>query len=125
MKYAVYQIQLTAAEVDKINVTGDFNSVPKQAAKLKMETDFAGHRIGGNAAEAFDAGYYTHVANITADNPDQVFEIGNIGPESNIERLARMHSISVGDIIVAETGEMIVVAPVGFVLFGYNPRVAA
>lgn len=33
-----------------------------------------------------------------------VFEIGNIGPEENIARLAPMRSVSVGDVIMHENG---------------------
>lgn len=124
-KFAIYQIQLTDAEVDLINKTGDFNAVPKKALKLKMDMDFEGHRIGGFADEALEAGYYTHVANIEADDYNEVFETGNIGPEQNIERLGRMHSISVGDVIVGEDGTVAVVAPVGFVAFNHRPKMAA
>ena len=61
--------------------------------------------IRDSAYKAWDKGYYTHVSNITLDgntenNLNKVFEIGNIGPENNIERLSSMHSISVGDIII-------------------------
>ena len=125
MKFAIYQIRITDAEVDLINATGDFNSVPKKKAKIDMEFDFAGHKIGGLADAAWEAGYYTHVANIEADDYNDVFQIGNIGPEENIERLERMHSISVGDVIVGEDGTLAVVAPIGFVQFGYNPKMAA
>ena len=125
MKFAIYQIRITDAEVDLINATGDFNSVPKKKAKIDMEFDFAGHKIGGLADAAWEAGYYTHVANIEADGYNEVFQIGNIGPEENIERLQRMHSISVGDVIVGEDGTLAVVAPIGFVQFGYNPKMAA
>jgi hypothetical protein len=45
---------------------------------------------------------------------NQVFDIGNIGPESSIKRLAPMHSVSVGDVIVDETGRGVYVAPLGF-----------
>lgn len=124
-KFAIYQIQLTDAEVNRINETCDFNSVPKKALALKMDVDFAGHKIGGYADEAMSLGYYSHVANIEAKDFDQVFEIGNIGPEQNIERLGRMHSVSVGDVIVDEEGSMAVVAPVGFVQFGFRPALAA
>ena len=125
MKFAIYQIRITDAEVDLINATGDFNSVPKKALALKMDMDFEGHKIGGYADEAWEAGYYTHVANIEANGYNEVFQIGNIGPEENIERLERMHSISVGDVIVGEDGTLAVVAPNGFVQFGYNPKMAA
>lgn len=57
---------------------------------------------------------YEKVAVIEADSFDGVFEIGNIGPEQNIERLAPMHSVSVGDIILADSGEVVYVAPYGF-----------
>ena len=43
-----------------------------------------------------------HVATIEAVDLNAVFEIGNIGPEDKIERLAPMHSISVGDVIIDE-----------------------
>jgi len=124
MKFAVYQIQLTNAEIDLINANGH-GAVAKQKIKLNMTMDFDGHRIGGLASEAMEAGYYTHVANITADDYNGVFEIGNIGPERNIERLTRMSSVSVGDVIVGEDGTMAVVASVGFVAFGFNPKMAA
>lgn len=125
MKFALYQIRITDAEVDLINATGDFNSVPKKAIALKMDMDFRGEKIGALASEAWEAGYYSHVANIKANDYNEVFEIGNIGPEQNIERLDRMHSVSVGDVIVGEDGTMAVVASVGFVAFGFRPEFAA
>ena len=124
MKFAIYQIRLTDAEVDLINEKGH-DSVAKHKAKIDMQFDFQGHKIGGYADDALEAGYYTHVANIEADSYNEVFQIGNIGPEENIERFNRMHSISVGDIIVGEDGTLAVVAPVGFVAFNHNPKMAA
>mgnify|MGYP001053399543 CR=1 FL=1 len=120
--FQIHQIQLTAAQVNLINETGDFNAVPAFAAKNKISMDFSGDRIGGLASDAFDAGYYSHVANITAKDYNEVFETGNIGPESNIERLARMSSLSVGDVIVSEDGTVAVVAPMGFVAFAHRPN---
>jgi hypothetical protein len=125
MKFAVYQIQLTSAQRNTINESGDFDSVPAFAAKTKMSMDFSGNKIGGLASDAFDAGYYTHVANITAEDYNDCFEVGNIGPDENIERLGRMSSLSVGDVLVAEDGTVAVIAPIGFVAFSHNPKVAA
>lgn len=125
MKFAIYQIQLTSAQRNTINESGDFDSVPAFAAKTKMSMDFSGNKISGLAYDAFDAGYYTHVANITAEDYNDCFEVGNIGPDENIERLGRMSSLSVGDIIVHEDGTMAVIAPIGFVAFSHNPKVAA
>lgn len=124
MKFAIYQIQLTDEQVDTINAKGH-NSVPAHKMKLDMTMDFSGHKIGGLASESWEAGYYKHVCNINAEDYNEVFEIGNIGPEQNIERLARMSSISVGDVIVGEDGTLAVVASMGFVAFGCRPEMAA
>ena len=125
MKFAVYQIQITEAQRKTINESKDFDAVPAFAAKIKMKTHFSGNKIGGLASDAFDAGYYTHVANITAEDYNDCFEVGNIGPDENIERLSRMSSLSVGDVIVAEDGTVAVIDPVGFVAFSHNPSIAA
>jgi hypothetical protein len=122
MKFAVYQIQFTKAQYAAINAD---EIVPAFEAKNKMNMDFSGNKIGGLASDAFEAGLYTHVANITAADYNDCFEVGNIGPESSIERLARMSSLSVGDVIVGEDGTVVVVAPVGFVAFSFNPKKAA
>ena len=121
MKFAVYQIALTSAQVTAVNAG---EKVPAFEARTAMMMDFAGHKIGGLASDAMDNGFYSHVANIEAADFNQVFEIGNIGPETNIERLARMSSISVGDVIVGEDGTCAVVAPIGFVAFSFNPELA-
>lgn len=125
-QFAVYQIQLTAAQRNTINESGDFDSVPAFAAKTKMSMDFSGNKIGGLASDAFDAGYYTHVANIEAEDYNDCFEVGNVGPDDQIERITvRMSSLSVGDIIVHEDGTMAVIAPMGFVAFSHNTKAAA
>ena len=123
MIYQVYQIKLTKEEIALINSTGDHTVVPANDLKQKMV--FAKGRLGGYAAEAWDSGYYTHVANITAEDYDQVFEIGNIGPEQNIERIAQMYSVSVGDMIIAEDGTQVVVDSFGFVAIGHKPELVA
>jgi hypothetical protein len=125
MKFAIYQIQITEAQRKTIKESkNDFDSVPAFAAKIKMKMA-SGNKIGGLASDAFEAGYYTHVANITAEDYNDCFEVGNIGPDENIERLSRMSSLSVGDVIVAEDGTVAVIAPIGFVAFSHNPKVAA
>ena len=43
-----------------------------------------------------------------------MFEVGNIGPEENIERLAPMYSVSVGDVVENETGDQFVCASFGW-----------
>jgi hypothetical protein len=111
MKYKIFQIQLTDAEVAMINANGH-DSVPKQKLRLNISMSF-GEPIGGLVKEALAAEYYTHVGNITA-NLEDVFNVGNIGPEENIERLDRMSSLSVGDVVEDENGVRHVVASFGF-----------
>ena len=51
-------------------------------------------------------------SNITADDLNHAFEAGNIGPEDRIERLAQMHSVSVGDVLVDDEGAWLVMPSV-------------
>tara|TARA_R110000765_G_scaffold284392_1_gene381180 strand:+ start:273 stop:647 length:375 start_codon:yes stop_codon:yes gene_type:complete len=111
-KFKVYQIQLTKAEIEMINTNGH-NSVPKQKMRLDISMP-VGEPIAAMAKEALAADYYTHVANIEAYSLEDVFECGNIGPEKNIERLDRMSSLSVGDVVEDEYGIRHVVASFGF-----------
>ena len=67
----------------------------------------------GDAKIALQNGCYTHVANIVADDINHAFEVGNIGPEDRIERLAQMRSVSVGDVLVDSEGAWLVM-PVGY-----------
>ena len=111
MKYKLFQIHITKAEHDKINAEGH-DSVEKH--KMKLDMSFSKDEAS-IAKKAFDKGYYTHVSNITTDKVlEGVFEVGNIGPEENIERLHPMYSTSVGDIVVDPEGNKHVVASFGF-----------
>jgi hypothetical protein len=61
-------------------------------------------------------GLYAHVADIEAGGLEDVFHIGNMGPEKNITRYAPMHSLSVGDVVhKTESDSWFVVADFGFV----------
>jgi hypothetical protein len=110
MKFKLYQIHLTDAEVDLINEKGH-NAVPKQ--KVKLDVQFADDP-GEVAGVALALDYYKHVANITADSLEGVFHVGNMGPEKSIERLDDMYSVSVGDVVEDELGNKSVVAKFGF-----------
>ena len=57
---------------------------------------------------------YEIVADIEADNLEEVFAIGNnMGDEAKITRYAKMHSVSVGDVI-RDDENVFVVAMFGF-----------
>ena len=111
MKYKLYQIHLTDEEHNKVNAEGH-NSVEKHKLHLDMNFSDTAEVL---AKEAWDKGYYTHVSNITTDKGlEGVFEVGNIGPEENIERLSQMFSTSVGDIVIDSVGKKHLVASLGF-----------
>ena len=74
----------------------------------------------GEVDPIFFLSAYEVVCEIEANDLDEVFEIGNIGPESKIKRFGRMHSVSVGDVITTETNECFVVKGVGFERLGYS-----
>ena len=112
MKYELHQIHLSDAEIDKVNAEGH-DSVEKNKLQIDMTTRT--NPIDLLAKIGWWKGYYTHVSNIETDQGlSGVFEVGNIGPEENIERLAPMHSASVGDIIIDNKGKKFVVASLGF-----------
>ena len=111
MQYTVYQIRYTDAEIDGIN---DGMKSMKREIRADMSMDFSGNKTVGLAEKALYEGLYTAVSRIEAEDLNQVFEIGNIGPESQITRLGRMASVSVGDLIEDEDGNRHVVASFGF-----------
>jgi hypothetical protein len=111
MKFTVYQISYTQAEIDGINA--GVKSM-KREMRADMTMDFRGEKIVDLVEKALYENLYTGVAQIEASCLDEVFQVGNIGPESQITRLGRMASISVGDLIEDEDGNRHVVANFGF-----------
>ena len=120
--FTVHQITLTDAEVAIINREGH-DAVPKQIARLDVSTP--GGNPGEAAGLAWLAGHYNEVAKIVASGLEDVFEIGNCGPDvfsignghgpqTSIARSAPMHSVSVGDIVEGPGNELNVVASFGF-----------
>ena len=124
--YKVFQIRLSDEDYAKINETGHV-SVPKNKARLDLHVaTYEDKDSSSLVREAFDRGYYDHVADIEAADLDDVFRVGNVGPEEAITRHAPMHSISVGDVIEdTDTDFMMhwVVLPTGFAPVLFNKEV--
>ena len=80
----------------------------------KAERDYMDATILGKVDSVVFLTSYEAVCEIEAADLDEVFEIGNIGPESKIKRFGRMHSISVGDVIENDVHELFVVSDFGF-----------
>ena len=64
-KFKVFQINLTDEEIDTINAADDHGAVPKNVLRMKIDMPFGKLDIKPLVAEAFELGYYEHVANIT------------------------------------------------------------
>lgn len=63
--------------------------------------------FGDDIAASWAAGYYSHVANVATDDKEEAFEIMNLWTpkcEAKVTRLAPLHSLSVGDVVVDEAG---------------------
>ena len=102
--FAVYQVKL-----DRFIKDGNFISEDK----AKLHFDISRGKVTNNDFVR----HYWPVCTIEAKNLDEVFHIGNVGPEDRIRRYndTRMHSISVGDVISnVFTGKRYVVKPFGF-----------
>ena len=106
MKYTVHQINL-------INLTDEQYAAHRETY---LNTTFRPSDEAILAARSL----YAPVAEINTTSLNQVFNIGNIGPDSKIKRLAPMHSVSVGDVIVDANGEAAYVSTFGFKKMGFN-----
>jgi hypothetical protein len=105
MKYDLYQIHLTDEQIDEVNAGKNPDFYQK----------YVGITMSPDALNVLDVrDMYSKVAVIEADNLEQVYAIGNIGPESAITRLARMKSVSVGDVVVDRYGAAYVCATFGW-----------
>lgn len=105
-KFRVFQINLSNDQIDEVNTSKDYPDFYKKY----LATTF--RPTAEAIVEARDM--YTEVAVIDARNLEDVFNIGNIGPEDCIQRIKPMHSISVGDVVINELGIASVVASMGF-----------
>jgi hypothetical protein len=109
--YIVYQNSLRKLTTE-INRIGSWTLAAEKFPKVNthLECSFKGGE--GFTPEMFRD--YSKVAMITADTLNQVFEVGNIGPEDQIKRFKPMHSVSVGDILRDDNHKYFMVDPDGF-----------
>ena len=97
MRYTVFQFKLSREASDAVNSLGWDDAMKKfPEVEIQLKVSFSG---GSDGFNAWMSEYYNPVANIDAATLNGVFQVGNMGPEESIERLAPMHSVSVGDII--------------------------
>jgi len=106
----VWQISLERYH-DMINALG-WSEASKRfpAVKAHLDTSIYG-------SERWDALHFEHyipTAKLATDDLDDAFRIGNIGPREDITEGFLDHSVSVGDILETERGELFIVNSIGF-----------
>lgn len=113
MRYTVLQQRMSKEAIEAVNSVG-WTEAQKQFPEVQIQLDVS-FRGGSKGFSAWMSEYYAPVCNIDAATLNGVFQIGNMGPEESIERLAPMHSVSVGDVIRDnEMGTYYMVDGVGF-----------
>lgn len=122
--FKVFQIDLSDERYEKINETGtarktrlDIYVAAREKSAISLTEEGSAKRL---VCEAFDRGFYDHVADIEARDLDAVFRIGNIGPEELITRHTQMRSVSFGDVIEDDEGWRYVVVNGGFAPVAFN-----
>jgi hypothetical protein len=111
MSYKVYQLKIAKHVYDYVNEVGHAEAAVKYP-EWKVSQDV---RFRGSAKwEPTMFEHFSLVCEIDASDLEEVFNIGNIGPEEKITRLDRMHSVSVGDIIQDQDGAFHMVDDFGF-----------
>mgnify|MGYP003628848182 FL=1 len=96
--YSVMQIVMSDDQVRMVNQTFKRGDLYPEWYRKRLATS-----CNPTADAIYDAWpLYVETAHIEADDLEEVFDIGNIGPEYRVERrgTVQMHSISVGDVIV-------------------------
>jgi len=100
-KYKVHQMKLTDEQVDEINEQGAENS-----SLWRFYNDANMFPDGDKVQHAWRNGLYDHMANIEAENRDQVVHLGDteFKTSDKIEFLENkfgrpMHTITIGDVI--------------------------
>ena len=119
--FTVHQLNLTDEVYNAVNELGHEGAIAKFPIwGFKMDMFLVDENFAPLTDEQI--GFYHPVCTILANDLEDVFHVGNVGPESQIMRLTpRMHSLSVGDIVVdSVTGEAHMVASMGFIKVNFN-----
>ncbi len=118
--FIIYQNSLRALNT-QINAIGSWTIAAEQFSKVATHLECSNKGGEGFTPEMFHD--YEKVAAIEADDLNEVFQTGNIGPVENIQSFKKsvasnanipMHSISVGDIIRDSDHHYHMVDPDGF-----------
>jgi hypothetical protein len=111
--FSVFQIKISEEVHNFVNSPeGGHSETAKRFPEYHAHMETMFHGAEGYKPEF--AKHYDLVCGIEADDLEDVFRIGNIGPEEKIKRISSMHSISVGDVVVDPVGDAYIVDSFGF-----------
>ena len=93
--FNLYQARLTDAQINEVNLRG------WEAHKLYVDLQllFGSDEKGIAAVFAANA-YFRHTAIVDVESLEEVFEVTNVGPLTNVTRVGQMRSCSVGDVVI-------------------------
>ena len=113
MRFSLFQFQMTREYAEVVNAVGWETAIAANPEiMIHREVKF-----GGSAEfQPWMFDHYQVVAQITANGLDEVFHIGNgYGDQDKIVRLERMHSMSVGDVVLChDTNTYFMCDPMGW-----------
>lgn len=117
--FKLFQIQPTREQYDRVNELGCWTKAFEEMPIIEASQAL---RMGGSEAYVTDYDkYFTHVADIECEAVsvdealEEAFNIHNMQKEESIKRYGSQHSMSVGDVLVGEFGDVHIVDKFGFV----------
>ena len=116
--YKLLQNQAVSNLHNEINKLG-WGAAAEQYPEVKAHFDAT---MGADKFSNTYIKFYTMVAEIDVSDVEEAFHVHNIQDESKITRYGTQHSMSVGDILVAEDGGMYFCDRYGFSYIGQDTK---
>ena len=109
--YRLFQIQPSREQYDRVNELGWYEAMQEMPIIEASQS----LRMAGSAAYVTEYDqYFEHVSDIDVTDLEQAFHVHTRQDESKIKRYGPQHSMSVGDILVGEHGDVHMVDGFGF-----------
>jgi len=109
--YRLFQIRPTEEQYELVNEFG----WSKACEDIPIIEASQALRMGGSEAYVTEYDqFFEHVSDIDVRDLEQAFHVHNMQDESKIKRYGPQHSMSVGDVLVGEYGDVHMVDGFGF-----------
>ena len=111
MLYHVYKLQMSDAARNALNSAGSWDAHPESKVYAELRHSLrSSDALPRSVMSAALMGMYHHGLTVQADNLEQVFAYDNGAPHGEVARVTPIYhcrglpSLSVGDVVVCETG---------------------